>query len=119
MLLNTTLIFASFPGNRISLLYSGTVHPQSASTDSILSGEVPEYYHSLQSAYYGSGNGGVIQSQDYEFIGNLNIIEAISVTIQAGYDCDYVLNEGTTTVAGNVMISGGTLTIQSGTFMIM
>jgi subtilisin family serine protease len=79
------------------------------------------YYSKFQDAYDDAGDGDVIQSQDIVFTENLLIDMNISVTLKGGYDCDY--NDppaGETTLIGTMTITetGGTITIESGTFEI-
>ncbi len=71
-------------------------------------------YSTLQDAYNAAGEGAVIQSQAERLIGDLNINISKSVSLQAGYDCSYLTNSGTTRLKGKMTVSNGRLTIDSG-----
>lgn len=68
-------------------------------------------YSSLQVAYTAAGDSETIQSQAVVFIENLNINQSKSVTLEGGYDCDYAVITGKTTLNGTLMTDNGTLTI--------
>ncbi|MBL7031993.1 MAG: hypothetical protein ISR97_02295, partial [Nitrospira sp.] len=44
--------------------------------------------------------------------------DATTVTIQAGYDCSYSTNTGTSIVTGGMTINNGAITIESGTLEV-
>jgi hypothetical protein len=78
----------------------------------------PSYFDSLQAAYDGTSTNDTVESQDYIFVEDLIIDLDKSVTIKAGYDCDYISTSGKTTINGDVTISNGVVTIQSGTLEV-
>ena len=72
-----------------------------------ISGATPVYYSTLQAAYDAAVDGDVIQSQDANYIENLNINRNISITLEGGYDCGYTAVTGKTTLNGTMTISDG------------
>jgi hypothetical protein len=77
------------------------------------------YYPSIQDAYTYALNGDSILSQATVFTEGLNINRDVSVTLNAGYDCSY--NDplaGKTIITGNMVVSNGTITIESGTLEV-
>ncbi len=83
-----------------------------------IEGVPPSYKLLLQEAYDASVDNDVINSRGMELTENILINQAISVKLEAGYDCSYTSNTGKTTINGNVTISQGLLTIESGTVEI-
>lgn len=75
-------------------------------------------FPTLQAAYDAAVNGNTIQLQMRVFPETLSFNQGKSVTIMGGYDCEYLNNPGVTTIYGNMTISVGILTIQSGTVEI-
>jgi hypothetical protein len=74
------------------------------------------YFPALQSAYNVMEDGAIIQGQTVDVSETLYIDLSKSVTMKCGYDCDY--NDppgGETTLQGNMTITSGQLTIESGT----
>lgn len=76
------------------------------------------YYPSFQRAYNAVLDGDILQSQDEILIGEFNLNRDISVTINAGYDCNYSVDSGETIIKGNVEITDGSLRIDSGKLTI-
>lgn len=71
-------------------------------------------YDFIQDAYDNTASMETMQIQATLFIENLLIDINKSVYLKAGYDCDYLNNILLTTLVGNMTITNGTLTIQSG-----
>jgi PKD repeat protein len=79
----------------------------------------PTAYTSIQSAYNAAGGDATIESRyDGSFTEILDFDQDISVTLKSGYNCDHTSDTNTTTVTGNMTISAGIVTIDSGTFKI-
>jgi hypothetical protein len=78
-------------------------------------GVTTAYYPSLQDAYNAASNGDTIQSQFGEFAGDvtMNDVSNKSVTLEGGYDCDYLSIVGITGIRGKITISSGTVTIRN------
>jgi hypothetical protein len=66
-------------------------------------------YNSLQAAYDKSLDGNTIQSRETTLTGDLNINRDIAVTMQGGYNCDYTVVTGKTSIKGKIVISKGRL----------
>jgi hypothetical protein len=96
-----------------SSIYPGGPSVRNATTMDYY-GTVP----ALQSAYNAAGNGHTIQSQETVLSGSLDLSGSNSVTIQGGCDCAFKNCTGTTTISGDVTISGGQLTIDTGTLEV-
>jgi hypothetical protein len=78
----------------------------------------PVYFDSLQNAYNNAGTYDTIRSQIYIFNENLILNAGKTIILEAGYNCDFSVNTGTTTIKGDVIISGGSITVQSGTIEV-
>lgn len=78
----------------------------------------PAYFPTLTAAYQNADNGDTIQSQQIIFEEDVDMNINKSVTLEAGYDCNYTYNTGVTTISGDLAISSGTVIIQSGTFEV-
>ncbi len=76
-------------------------------------------FYTLQEAYDAALNGDTIQSRSIILPKDLNCNRNISITLNGGYDCSYSTNAEITTIYGKVMISDGSVTIQSGTIEIL
>jgi hypothetical protein len=76
------------------------------------------YYSAFQLAYDNTAPAGILQIQDHEFIETLLLDDTTSVTFQAGYDCSYTTNTGTTIITGDMTINLGEVIIESGTIEI-
>ncbi len=83
----------------------------------ILSG-TPLYYSNLQEAYDNAMDGEIIQAHDIIFTGEVYFDLDKSVIVAGGYDCEYTSITGTSSVNGDIVISDGTVIIQSGTFKV-
>lgn len=92
----------------VLLLHAGTCPYQSFR---ITAGS-PLYYNALQSAYDVAANGSTIQGSALSSVENLSFSRNISVTLQGGYDCDYISASGKTTINGSVLISDGNVTLE-------
>jgi hypothetical protein len=83
-----------------------------------LNGESIVYFDDIQDAYdYAYDNedeDGTIEIQDFLFEGNALFNAAISVIFNPGYNCNYSGNTGMTTIIGDLTISYGSITIESG-----
>ena len=75
-------------------------------------------YSTLHASYNEAADGAVIKSQSELFIGDLNLNLNKSVIFESGYDCNYSTNAGTTRIKGNMTISNGKMTIDSGTLIV-
>ena len=75
-------------------------------------------YDFLQDAYDNAASMDTIQIQATIFVENLLIDMIKSVYLNAGYDCSYSNNILISTINGNVTITDGTLTIQSGMLVV-
>ncbi len=76
-------------------------------------------FYTLQDAYDAAVNGDAIQSRSIILPKDLNTDRNISITLNGGFNCDYSSNTNRTTIYGNIMISDGSVTIQSGTIEIL
>jgi hypothetical protein len=76
------------------------------------------YYSIFQVAYDNTAPVATLQIQDHEFIEVLLLDDVTTVTFQAGYDCSYSTNTGTSIVTGGMTINNGAVTIESGTLEI-
>lgn len=82
-----------------------------------IAGEPPVYYVTLQAAYDEAKSGDTMHSQNVVFAG-LNIDLNKTVFFEGGYNCDYSAIIGKTIIDGNMIISNGVVTIQSGTLEV-
>ena len=78
-------------------------------------------YSTLQAAYDAAIDGDTIQSQGITFVEELFIddLSNKSVTLQAGYNNDYSAVTGITSLNGDMTISNGIVTIESGIFEVL
>ncbi len=78
-------------------------------------------FYSIQDVYDAAEGGVTIQSQSVIFTEDLYIddIDNKSVFLRAGYDCDYENDPGETVLKGDMIISNGTLIIESGILKVM
>jgi hypothetical protein len=76
-------------------------------------------YSSLQAAYDDSADNAIIKSQNAVFTEELKFNINKSTILVTGYDCSFSTNLGTSTVMGNVTITNGKVTIQSGIFNVL
>ncbi len=82
-----------------------------------IEGTISEYDF-LQDAYDNAASMDTIQIQSMVFVENLLIDMSKSVFLKAGYDCSYSNNILISTINGNMTITDGTLTIQSGMLVV-
>jgi alkaline phosphatase len=80
-----------------------------------IAGTLPEYFMSIQPAYSSPASIKVLQTQGAVLQEDLLFDMNKTVTFEAGYDCGFSNINGKTTVNGNMIISGGVVTISSGT----
>jgi hypothetical protein len=75
-------------------------------------------YSSIQKAYNIAVDLDIIESQDMTF--NIGLLFDLnkSVSISGGYNCDYSAIIGKTIIGGDMIISNGVVTIQSGTLEV-
>ncbi len=74
-------------------------------------------YASLAEAYGGALDGKIIKSQALEFLGDVLLDGAKSISLQGGYDCDYTPDSpdirSSTTINGSLTISSGTVVVEN------
>ncbi len=70
-------------------------------------------YSSIQAAYNEANEGDTIQVQAVTLNEDLNCNRSISVTLEGGYDMNYTVSKGRTSLKGTVMIEMGTIDIKS------
>jgi hypothetical protein len=76
------------------------------------------YYSLFQDVLSDSSVDDIVETRDYTFIENISFNNPEPVVLNAGYDCFYSINTGTTTLLGNITINSSSITIQSGTFVL-
>jgi bacillopeptidase F len=81
-------------------------------------GTPPQYYPGIQLAYDNTVNNDIIQSRESVLNEDLLFDENNAVTYEAGYNCSFTLINGQTTVNGDMIVSNGIITIQSGTIVL-
>jgi hypothetical protein len=84
----------------------------------IMENPAPPYYTSIQTAYNAAATDQTIAMQAHSFTENLSLTSPsnINVSLKGGYDCDFALNPGFTTVntvSGPVTIGNGKVTIEN------
>ncbi len=77
----------------------------------------PALYTSLQTAYTEALHMDIIQSSSGTFLGGLTFGQSKTVIIEGGYDCLHSSQSGMTTI-GTMTVSGGTVIIESGNFVL-
>ena len=75
-------------------------------------------YDFLQDAYDNAASMATIQIQATMFVENLLIDMSKSIFLNAGYDCSYSNNILISAITGDMTITNGTLTIQSGMLVV-
>ncbi|MEN8262277.1 MAG: hypothetical protein ABFR82_02320 [Nitrospirota bacterium] len=75
-------------------------------------------YDFLQDMYDNAASMDNMQIQATVFVENLQIDMSKSVFLKAGYDCSYSNNILISTINGDITITAGTLTIQSGMLVV-
>jgi len=78
-----------------------------------IAGVTPEYFDTIQEAYNSAGEGAIIEVRALSFTEDPELNLNKSVTIQGGYDCDYISSSGNTTINGTINVSAGSVTIGS------
>jgi len=78
-----------------------------------IAGTTPAYYVTLQAAYDAAPNGATIQTRDFTLAENLNAHRSVSINIQGGYNSDFTIGTGLTTLQGMITTSAGSVTIQN------
>lgn len=81
-------------------------------------GTTTDYYATLQEAYDAAGYDDNIQSQALRFAEDLYMDHDISLTFTVGCDCSYLTASGETKLQGDMVISNGSVTIDSGTLLL-
>jgi PKD repeat protein len=78
------------------------------------SGTTPAYYLTIQDAFDFAVNGDTIKSKETSFNEDVLFDSDISILFEAGYNCGYSSITGITALNGNMIVSNGAITIQSG-----
>lgn len=78
-----------------------------------VSGSAVSYFSSLQAAYDVASSGDSIQSQETTLIENIDFAFERVVTVQGGYDQEFSIQNGPTTVSGTLTISSGTVVLDN------
>jgi hypothetical protein len=71
------------------------------------------YYTMILDAYNSATDHATIQLQTSDFLENIDLQRNISVNLNGGYACDYMSRSGVSTIHGDLMISGGTVTVDN------
>jgi probable HAF family extracellular repeat protein len=71
------------------------------------------YYQDIQTAYNEASGNPTIQIQGLHFAEDLVLANDSSVKLAGGYDCTYSANPGLTIVNGQLIISGGAVTLEN------
>ncbi len=79
---------------------------------------LPLYFTNLQDAYDTAVDSEAILSHDIMLSGYLIADHNKTISLEGGYDCGYIDNEGRTTIYGDMEIIDGTIIIENGTFEI-
>ncbi len=67
------------------------------------------YYSTVQSAHNAAVEGEQIKLHYQNINTSLSVSRDVTVTIEGGYDCDYNVTTGMTTINGNISVTTGTL----------
>jgi hypothetical protein len=73
---------------------------------------------SIQDTYDNCISGHTLQSQAYQFNENFTLDQPKAITLNAGYNCDYTANTGTTIISGEITVRNGSFTIQGGALTV-
>ena len=79
----------------------------------IRDGSPYDTYLKIQDAYSLALVGDTVQAQVSVLIENLSFAKNTAFSLQGGYDSDFMLNPGMTTLQGGLTISGGTVTVEN------
>jgi PKD repeat protein len=74
--------------------------------------ETPIYYTTLQEAYDASVDGDTIQVQDVRLFENIYTYDNKTIIIDGGYNNDYSAKSGKTRLRGQMIITGGRVTLK-------
>lgn len=89
----------------VTAMFSGCLDPVR------IAGATPVYYSTLLEAYNAANGGDVLEVQAISITGNMTIDK--SVTLKGGFNCDYSVVTGKTTINGNVTVNNGTAVIEN------
>jgi hypothetical protein len=81
-------------------------------------GTTTDYYSLFQDALSNSSTDNIIESQAYSFSESITFNNAATITLKAGYNCNYSLITGITTIDGDLTINNGLITVESGTLQV-
>jgi hypothetical protein len=70
-------------------------------------------YTLIQDAYNLASGEDTVELQVGDFMENIDLQRNISVNLNGGYACDYMSRSGVSTIHGDLMISGGTVTVDN------
>jgi hypothetical protein len=108
--LNTGMAAPYIMASAIWTNASGCAYPPVQVTDLIST----DYYSTLQEGYDNAGDGDFIRSHDAAFNEiQVDFDDDKTVTLVGGYDCSYSTITGNTTLNGDLVINGGTVTIEN------
>jgi hypothetical protein len=108
--LNTGMAAPYIMASAIWTNASGCAYPSVQVTDLIST----DYYSTLQEGYDNAGDGDFIRSHDAAFNEiQVDFDDDKTVTLVGGYDCSYSTITGNTTLNGDLVINGGTVTIEN------
>jgi hypothetical protein len=68
-------------------------------------------YSSIHDAYAAASTGQIINIRGTSFPETLSLSNDVIITLKGGYDCNYLSNEGYSTITGSVTVNGGAVTI--------
>jgi hypothetical protein len=78
----------------------------------------PQYYSLFQESYNNSVSDEIIQIKNSQLAESIILDRSISLTLEAGYNCDFTILNGKATVNGNLTVSEGMFIIQNGTLQL-
>jgi outer membrane protein assembly factor BamB len=106
--LNVIVSDANLTGNNFTL--TGT---NCSNSPAMLALSNPEYFSSLHDAYAAAEDLNIIKAEGVNFTEDLNFDRPVSITLQGGYDCNYIIHSLYSTITGSVTISNGTASIEN------
>jgi hypothetical protein len=74
----------------------------------------PQYYSLFQESYNNSVSDEIIQIKNAQLTESIILDRNISLTLEAGYNCDFTISSGKVTVNGNLTVVEGMFIIQDG-----